>query len=91
MTSSEPGTCLIGAHSSRWDGPDPEPDRHTTMAHDKLREILDALPERRLLRLREEVADSPEASTHEIEGIQILREQLLQLVNQAMVIDESSS
>lgn len=61
------------------------------MAYDKLREILDAMPERRLLRLHEEVAESPEASTHEIEGIQILKEQLLQLINQALIIDESPS
>lgn len=61
------------------------------MAYENLREILDAMPEHRLLRLRDEVADSPEASTHEIEGIQILKEHLLQLINQALVVDESSS
>lgn len=60
------------------------------MAYDNLRETLDALPERRLLRLRDEVSDSPDASTHEIDGVQILKEPLLQLINQAIVIDESS-
>lgn len=60
------------------------------MAYDKLREILDPMPEHRLLRLRDEVSDSPEASTHEIDGVQILREPLLQLINQALAIDESS-
>lgn len=60
------------------------------MVYDTLRETLDAMPERRLLRLRDEVSDSPEASTHEIEGVQILKEPLLQLINQALVVDESS-
>lgn len=60
------------------------------MAYDNLREILDPMPERRLLRLRDEVSDSPDASTHEIDGVQILKEPLLQLINQALVIDESS-
>lgn len=60
------------------------------MAYEKLREVLDAMPEARLMRLHEDVLDSPDGSTHEMEGVQIPKEQLLQLINQALVVDESS-
>lgn len=60
------------------------------MAYEKLRQVLDAMPEARLMRLHEEVLDSPDGSIHEMEGVQIPKEQLLQLINQALVVDESS-
>lgn len=54
--------------------------------HDKLRTTLDGLGEPELLQLRASVRDSPDGSTHEIEGLQVPKEQLLQLINQALPV-----
>lgn len=59
------------------------------MAYENVRAALDALDEPRLLRLRDEVEATRDGSTHEIEGAQLPKETLLQLINQALVIDES--
>lgn len=56
--------------------------------YDKVRSALDALGEPELLALRKSVRDSPDGSTHEMEGVQLTREQLLQLVNQALPVAE---
>ena len=56
--------------------------------HDKLRSTLDGLGEPELLQLRDSVRDSPDGSTHEIEGLQVPKEQLLQLINQALPVKE---
>ena len=54
------------------------------MAYVNVRAVLDGLGEQRLLRLHEEVEASRDGSLHEIEGAQIPKEQLLQLINQAL-------
>lgn len=59
------------------------------MAYDKVRSVLDALGEQRLRRLHDSVEQTRDGSLHEIEGVQLPKEQLLQLINQALVIDES--
>lgn len=59
------------------------------MAYEKVRSVLDALGEQRLRRLHESVEQTREGSLHEIEGVQLPKEQLLQLINQALVVDES--
>jgi hypothetical protein len=59
------------------------------MAYENVRAALDRLDEQRLLRLHDEVEQTREGSTHEIEGAQLPKETLLQLINQALVIDES--
>lgn len=56
--------------------------------HDKLRSTLDGLGEPELRQLRGSVQDSPDGSTHEIEGLQVSKEQLLQLINQALPVKE---
>ena len=56
--------------------------------HDKLRSTLDALEEQELLHLRDSVRESPDGSTHEVEGVQVPKEQLLKLINQALPVKE---
>lgn len=56
--------------------------------YDKVRSALDGLGEQELLQLRDSVRDSPDGSMHEMEGVQLTREQLLQLVNQALPVAE---
>lgn len=59
------------------------------MVHEKLREILDALPEGELLRLRRAVQETPDGSTQEISGVQVSKDQALLLINQALPVKES--
>lgn len=56
--------------------------------HDKLREVLDDLDERALLRLRESVRQTPDGSMQEIEGVQVTKDQALILINQALPVQE---
>lgn len=56
------------------------------MAYEKLRAVLDGLGEPELLSLRASVRDSPDGSLHEIEGVELPKEQALKLINQALPI-----
>lgn len=56
--------------------------------YDKVRSALDGLGENELLQLRDTVRESPEGSTHELEGVQLTREAFLQLINQALPVAE---
>lgn len=59
------------------------------MEQDKLRPMLDGLGEEELLRLRDSIRESPDGSIHDIEGVQLPKEQALKLVNQAIPVDPS--
>lgn len=56
--------------------------------HDKIRSSLDVLSEPELQQMRAAVRDSPDGSTHEVQGVQLPKEQLLQLINQALPVAE---
>lgn len=56
--------------------------------HDKLRSVLDGLERHELLALRESVQDSPAGSTHEIQGHRVPKEQAIQLINQALPVED---
>lgn len=56
--------------------------------YDKIRSTLDVLSEPELQQMREAVRDSADGSTHEVEGVQVTKEQLLQLINQALPVTE---
>lgn len=56
--------------------------------YDKVRSALDGLGEQELLQLRDSVRDSPDGSTHEMEGVQLTKEAFLQLINQALPVAE---
>lgn len=58
------------------------------MSQQQLRTKLDGLSEQELLRMRESVEQSPDGSTHEVEGVEIDKDQLLALINQSLVIAE---
>lgn len=59
------------------------------MVYENVRTLLDGLGEQRLLRLHDSVQQTRDGSLHEIEGVQLPKEQLLQLINQALVVEES--
>lgn len=59
------------------------------MVNPKLRAHLDGLGEQELLRLRESVEDSPDGSKHEVEGIEVSKDSLLMLINQALPVADS--
>lgn len=61
------------------------------MAYENVRAVLDGLGERRLRQLRDDVEQTRDGSLHEIEGAQLPKEELLQLINQALVIDEGEA
>lgn len=58
------------------------------MPNEKVRAELDALGEDELLAMRESVESSPDGSTHEVQGVQLSKDELVQLINQALVISD---
>ena len=59
------------------------------MSQQHVRTVLDGLGEQELLRMRESVEQSPDGSTHEFEGVELDKDQLVALINQSLVIAES--